>query len=240
MKIRVEENYRQMSCEAARIIAGEILRNPNLVLGLPTGNTPKCMYEKLANLCKEGVVDFSQVVTFNLDEYYDLPFDHEKSFHRYMEEKFFSRVNILPQNTYIPNGMTDSVERECKNYDRKISEQGGIDLIVLGIGPNGHIGFNEPGTRWDSATRLVELTEKTITREFDRSQNHPRKALTMGIKNIMRARKVLLLASGEKKAEIVDRTINGPISNDVPSTILQLHPDLRMILDEGAAGKARG
>lgn len=235
MKIIIKSNYGELSQEAARIVAREIIRKLDPVLGLPTGDTPVGMYQRLIDFYQEGIPDFSHVVTFNLDEYYGLPFDHQKSFHRYMGERFFSQVNIQSDNTYIPNGMTDSVEEECNRYEAEIEAHGGVDLMVLGIGANGHIGFNEPGTPWDSSTRLVNLTQETKKREFAGFKKTPDKAITMGIKTIMKARRILLLASGDRKAEITRKTLEGPIINQVPSTILRLHPNTQLVLDEASA-----
>ncbi len=213
----------------------QIIKKADSVLGLPTGDTPIGMYERLVGFYGQGILDFSPVTTFNLDEYYGLPIEHQKSFHRYMGKRLFSKVNIQRDNTYVPNGMTDSVKEECNQYEAEIKAHGGIDLMVLGIGVNGHIGFNEPGTPWDSCTRLVKLTEETRKREFVGLKDPPKKAITMGIKTIMRARKILLLVSGEEKAEAIKKTLEGPITNQVPSSILQLHPNLQIVLDEASA-----
>lgn len=235
MKIIVTEDYDEMSSRAANIIARQITREPRSVLGLPTGRTPVGTYSRLVSYYEGDLLDFDEVTTFNLDEYYDLPGDHEKSFHRYMEKRLFSKVNLKEENTNIPNGTADNPEQECRRYQRKIEEAGGINLMVLGVGVNGHIGFNEPGTRWGSETRLVDLTEETKKSNFSQMNKAPDKALTMGIKTIMHSDRVLLLASGDKKERPLEHTLQGQIDRKWPGSILQLHPNLTVVSDRTAA-----
>jgi glucosamine-6-phosphate deaminase len=242
MKVIVVADYEELSREAARFIGQQVLLKEDSVLGLPTGETPIGLYEKLVQIYNQYLLDLSKVVTFNLDEYYGLPQDHPQSYHRYMREKFFRYVNIREENIHIPDGLARDPEEECKRYEEEIAHHGGIDLLVLGIGPNGHIGFNEPGSDWGTRTRLADLSEETRRREarrFGGLDLVPTRAITMGIKTIMNARKILLLASGEEKAEVVRRVLVGPIIKEVPASILQLHPDATMILDAAAISKIR-
>ncbi len=235
MKTIIKKNYQAVSKEAARIIATQIITDPQSVLGLPTGSTPTRTYENLVRLHKVGILDFSQVVTFNLDEYFNLPEDHEQSFHYYMEKRLFLQVNLKEENTYLPDGQASNPQKECRRYENLIQENGGIDLMVLGLGPNGHIGFNEPGTNWDSQTRLIKLTDETKERNFDDLKDAPDRAITMGIKTIMRSRKIILLASGEEKAKALEKTVHGPIAESWPGSILQLHPNITAIAEQEAA-----
>jgi glucosamine-6-phosphate deaminase len=234
MKVIIKGEYQKLSRKTARIVAHQILSKKDTVLGLPTGNTPIGMYQQLVKMYEYGLIDFSKVITFNLDEYYGIPPDHPKSFHRYMKENFFRHVNINKQNFHIPNGTAEDIEEECKRYEDEIKQHGGIDLQILGIGYNGHIGFNEPGTDWGTDTRLVELSEETKSK-LGLGLADKIKAISMGIRTIMRSRKILLLASGREKAEIIKQTIHGPITKQVPASILQLHPDVTVVLDEEAA-----
>jgi glucosamine-6-phosphate deaminase len=237
MIIEVETGYEEASERAARTIAREILTGPKPVLGFPTGDTPKLTYEILVQYYEEGLVDFSGVTTFNLDEYYPISKDHPDSFTRYMKERLFDRINIPNENTHVPDGTVpeNEIEPYCEEYERKIAEAGGLDLLVLGIGENGHIGFNEPGVDFGSRTRLVDLKRKTLEANFENPEEAPKRALTMGIKSIMRAQKILLLATGKRKATAVERALRGPVTDKWPGSVLQLHPDVRTILDEPAA-----
>jgi len=242
MRVIVATDYKELSQKAARIVARQILLKEDSVLGLPTGETPIGMYEELIRIYNQGLIDLSRVITFNLDEYYGLSQDHPQSYHRYMRERFFKYVNIPGENIHIPDGLASDPEEECRRYEEEITHHGGIDLLVLGLGPNGHIGFNEPGSDWGTETRLVTLSGETRQREARRFEGLdldlvPTQAITMGIKTIMRAGKILLLASGEEKAEAVSRALDGPIVREVPASILQLHPDVIAILDVAAASK---
>ena len=237
MRVIITNDYTEMSCEVARIIAHQILAKENSVLGLPTGDTPTGMYEELVQMYNCGVIDFFKVITFNLDEYYGLPPDHPQSYHRYMREKLFNYVNTQEGNIHIPDGVAKDIEEECRRYEEEIYRYGGIDLQVLGIGANGHIGFNEPGSDWEMITSLVKLSEGTRRREarhFRDPAEVPAQGITMGIKTIMKARKILLLASGKEKAKATTKALEGPVTKRVPASILQLHPMVTVVLDKEA------
>jgi glucosamine-6-phosphate deaminase len=235
MKTIVTNNYTEMSRMAARIVARRILVNERFVLGLPTGDTPAGMYQELVEMYNFGLIGFSKVITFNLDEYYGLSMDNPLSYHRYMSERLFDRVNIRKENIYIPEGSAEDAEKECRRYEEELRRHGGINLQVLGIGINGHIGFNEPGSDWESITRLVELSEQTrdSTRFVDPTEV-PAQAITMGIKTIMKAREILLLASGKEKAKTIREALDGPVTKNVPASILQLHPMVTVLVDKEA------
>ncbi|MBS3788119.1 MAG: glucosamine-6-phosphate deaminase [Candidatus Bipolaricaulota bacterium] len=237
MKIIVEPRYEEVSKSAARIIAREIISKTDPVLGLPTGDTPKRTYELLVEYYRDGLVDFSSVTTFNLDEYYPISKDDPKSFARYMEDRLFTQVNLARDSINFPDSTIaeNEIEQYCEKYERKISEAGGIDLLILGIGQNGHIGFNEPGVNFGTRTRLVDLRKETLEANFENPAEAPKRALTMGIKSIMRARKLLLLANGKRKSTPIKKSLTGPITTDWPASVLQLHPDLTVILDEDAS-----
>ncbi|MEJ6951867.1 glucosamine-6-phosphate deaminase [Natronospora cellulosivora (SeqCode)] len=238
MRIIVEKDYQAMSKKAALLLAGQIGLKPNSVIGLATGSTPLGMYEELISMYRNGDLDFSEVTTFNLDEYYGLSADNDQSYHFYMQENFFKDVNIKADNILIPDGMANNVEKECKDYENEIKSKGGIDFQVLGIGANGHIGFNEPDERLNVATSIVDLTEETISdnsRFFESMDMVPKKAISMGMATILKARRIILLASGENKAEAIKETVNGFISTDTPSSLLQTHPDVTLVIDEAAA-----
>jgi len=238
MELIVVKNYEEMSKKAASIISSQVVIEPNSVLGLATGDTPLGMYKELIKKYKENEVDFSKVKTFNLDEYYGLERDNIQSYYFYMINNFFKFINIDSNNINIPNGTSNDIEEDCLNYERKIKEAGGIDIQVLGIGVNGHIGFNEPNVNFEAQTHLVNLNENTIksnARFFNSIDEVPKKAISMGIKTILQSKKIILLASGESKAEAVYNTVKGKISPEIPSSILQLHQNVTIILDESAA-----
>lgn len=239
MKIEVRSSYEEVSRRASRFVASEIVSNPHPVLGLPTGNTPKLLYELLVKYHDEGLISFSEVETFNLDEYYPISGDDPRSFRHYMDKRLLDRVNIQEQNVHIFDGEAprDELDEHCNNYEELIRDAGGIDLMVLGIGKNGHIGFNEPGVGFGSTSRLVQLKESTRNRNFDEPAKAPDTALTMGIKTIMNSSRILLIASGEEKAEAVKHSIRGEVRDDYPASVLQLHPDVTFTLDRKAAGK---
>ena len=238
MKIFIEENFEAIGKRAAQMIAGEMGLKPNLVLGLATGSTPLSTYQQLIQMHKEGL-DFSRVVTFNLDEYYGLTPDNPQSYNYFMKENLFKHINIKPENINIPDGTVADVEKYCSKYDENIKNTGGIDLQVLGIGVNGHIGFNEPAEELAAGTHLTDLAEETIkanSRFFDSIDEVPKKAITMGIDSIMKAKKIMLLASGKNKAPIMDKLLkDGVISTQNPASLLLLHQDLTIIMDEEAA-----
>ncbi|HZK27585.1 MAG TPA: glucosamine-6-phosphate deaminase [Thermoclostridium sp.] len=232
MDIIKVKNYEEMSKKAANIIAAQIVLKPHTVLGLATGSTPIGTYAQLIELCKNGNVDFSQVTTINLDEYYGLDPSHDQSYRYYMNKNLLTKVNINLANTYLPNGKVEDVEAECTRYDKLIEELGGIDLQLLGIGHNGHIGFNEPSDEFVMDTYCVNLGEITINanaRFFENRDDVPKRALTLGIKPIMQAKKILLIASGDNKRDILKKALFGPVTPLVPASILQLHKDLTII-----------
>ena len=240
MEFHVYESARA-ACEAAGVlIAAQITRKGNSVLGLATGSTPIPAYEMLVSWYEKGVIDFDRIRTFNLDEYVVIDRNNPLSYHAFMQEHLFSKVNIRPENAHLPYGR--SVE-ECEAYDEAIRAAGGIDIQLLGIGRNGHIGFNEPAADFTYGTHVVTLTENTIeanARFFASADDVPRQAISMGIGNIMNARCVVLVATGKSKAEAVYRTICGPITPEVPASILQLHPCCVILTDTEAASLMRG
>ncbi|MDR1116949.1 MAG: glucosamine-6-phosphate deaminase [Oscillospiraceae bacterium] len=232
MRIYYAADYNDMCRKAAGLIIAQVVLCPDSVLGLATGSTPLGIYARLGEAYNSGDVDFSGVTTCNLDEYCGLSVDNPQSYHYYMEKNLFSKVNISGENTYVPNGCAKDIEEECKRYDSIISENGGVDLQLLGIGNNGHIGFNEPADAFSKGTYCVELQENTIlanSRFFNNPEEVPGKAITMGIKTIMSAKKVVLAVNGGAKEAILDKALYGPITPAVPGSILQLHPDLTVI-----------
>lgn len=242
MRILVCKNYDEMSKKAAQIIASQVTLKSDSILGLATGSTPIGMYKNLVEMYKEGTLDFSEVKSFNLDEYYQLPRENDQSYYHFMHENLFNHINIKEENVNIPNGMTKDIKLECKQYDDSIKNIGGIDIQVLGIGLNAHIGFNEPSNVFVKGTNLVDLKKSTIeanARFFESIDEVPKKAVTMGIGSIFKSKKIILLASGESKAEAIHNTVYGDITPQVPSSILQLHRDTILILDEGASSKLK-
>lgn len=238
MKIMVFDDYEKMSDAAAKTIAAQLLYEPESVLGLATGSTPIGMYKALVEMYKAEFIDFENVCSFNLDEYLGLNSAHEQSYRYFMNENLFSKVNIMPENTFFPVDEEGQPFKNVNEYDAMIDELGGIDIQVLGIGHNGHIGFNEPADNFPKFTNVVDLKQSTIeanSRFFNSIDEVPRKAVTMGIMSIFEARKIILLASGKEKAEIIEKALFGPITPEVPASILQLHPDLEVYLDEAAA-----
>ncbi|MEM2940278.1 MAG: glucosamine-6-phosphate deaminase [Thermoproteota archaeon] len=242
MRIVITRNYDEISQKAAKIIAEQIRGKPDSVLGLPTGSTPLGLYKELIRMHKEENLDFSKVTTFNLDEYCGLGPDHPQSYHYFMFNNFFNHVNVDLKKTHIPDGLAKDFKAYCMKYEEEIKEAGGIDLQLLGIGRNGHIGFNEPGSSLASRTRLAALSEETVrdnARFFQREEEVPRLVITMGCGTIMEAKKILLLASGSDKADAIAATVEGPITSQVPASILQMHPDATIIIDEEAAWKLK-
>ncbi|MFC4767721.1 glucosamine-6-phosphate deaminase [Effusibacillus consociatus] len=237
MKILIEKDYETMSLRAAEITAAEIKKRRRLVLGLATGSTPLGMYRKWIELVKSGQLSFAEVTTFNLDEYLGLPADHPQSYHSFMQEQLFRHIDVKPDHTHIPNGVTPDAVKQCKEYERLIHQAGGIDIQILGIGQNGHIGFNEPGEDFGALThvvRLQESTRKANARFFSRLEDVPTHAITMGLKSIMNARQVLLLAAGSDKSDAVYKAMYGEVTEQLPASVLQLHPNCIFILDEAA------
>lgn len=240
MEIIIRENYEEMSQLAARLIARVVRNRPRAVLGLATGGTPEGCYAELVRMHREEGLDFSQIVTFNLDEYVGLPETHEQSYHRFMWDKLFDHINVTAANVHIPDGNAEDLHEACSEYEMQIDEHGGLDLQLLGIGTNGHIAFNEPGTSLGSRTRIKTLTEQTRkdnSRFFDSLEEVPRYAVSMGIGTILESSKLLLLASGANKADAVAAAVEGPITASVPASAIQLHPDVTVIVDRPAAAK---
>lgn len=238
MKIHVFKGDRELAQAGAGIIAAEILRKPDAVLGLATGSSPLGIYQALIDLHKEGIISFADVTSFNLDEYLGLDPSHPESYHTYMAENFFNHVDQPEDKRHIPNGIAEDAEAESLAYDQAIEDAGGIDLQLLGIGTNGHIGFNEPDAVFAGMTHVVDLAESTIeanSRFFDSIDEVPRKAVSMGIRSIMQAKRIVLIATGEAKAEAIRRTVQGPIDPDCPASILQVHPDAILLVDRAAA-----
>lgn len=237
MEIIVAKDYQDMSEAAADIIAELVAEKPGCVLGLATGSTPEGLYAELVKRYEEEGLDFSRVATFNLDEYRGLPADHEQSYHYFMQKHLFSHVNVRPENTHVPNGANPDAEAACEAYEASIALAGGVDLQLLGLGHNGHIGFNEPADEFTKETNCVDLTESTInanSRLFNSADEVPRQAYTMGIGTIMAAKQILLVVSGEDKAQIVRDVFFGPVTPQVPASILQFHPNAIAVVDEAA------
>jgi len=226
-----------MSAAAAEIVAEKVREKPDAVLLLPTGTTPLGMYRRLVDLHAEGGLSFARATFFNLDEYLDLPPDHPASYRVYMKENFYDCIDADPEQVHVPNGSAPDPEAECERYEVAIREAGGADLCVLGIGRNGHIGFNEPGAPFESRTRIVRLSESTrrVNASDFESNRAPEKAITVGMATIFEAREVLLLASGTNKARAVAAAIEGEVSEDVPASILRRHPSATFLLDHDAA-----
>ena len=229
MKIYKAKDYKDMSRKAANIISAQVIMKPNCVLGLATGSTPIGTYDQLVEWYNKGDLDFSEVTTVNLDEYKGLPRTNDQSYYYFMHQHLFDRVNIDPERTNVPNGMEPDAEKESGRYEELIRSLGAVHLQKLGLGQNGHIGFNEPGEAFEKETHCVELTESTIEankRFFASADDVPKQAYTMGIKTIMQAKKILIVVNGENKADIVERAFFGPVTPEVRATILQLHNDV--------------
>lgn len=240
MKIIRAKDYKDMSRKAANMISAQIIMKPNCVLGLATGSTPIGTYEQLVERYRMGDLDFSNVTTVNLDEYKGIPKDHEQSYYYFMRENLFSKVNIDPERTFLPDGMEPDSEKACDDYNRIIEKVGGTDLQLLGLGHNGHIGFNEPGMAFEAETHCVNLTESTIKanrRFFASTEDVPKQAYTMGIKTIMQAKKILVVVSGEDKADILKTAFFGAITPEVQASVLQLHNDVTIVADEAALSR---
>jgi glucosamine-6-phosphate deaminase len=239
MLILIASGYEQLSEWAARIVAKAIRNKPNLVLGLAAGSTPLGTYRELVRLHKNGEVDFREVVTFNLDEYLGLPATHPQSYHHFMKTALFDHINIRPENVHIPDGSIEGdLEAYCSAYERAIQEAGGLDLQILGIGRHAHIGFNEPGSSLRSRTRIKTLTEQTREdnrRFFAPGERAPEAAITVGVATILEAQRILMLASGEHKANAIAKAIEGPLSASASASALQLHADVTVVVDEDAA-----
>ncbi|WP_294390058.1 glucosamine-6-phosphate deaminase [uncultured Clostridium sp.] len=238
MRLMITESYEELSKAAAEEFAKVIKEKPNAVLGLATGGSPVGMYKELIKMYEKNELDFSKVTTVNLDEYIGLNPEHNQSYRHFMNENLFNHININIANTFVPNGLADNLEVECKEYDKKIMELGGIDIQLLGVGNNGHIAFNEPDEQLSAGTHVISLTENTIeanSRFFENINDVPKKAITMGLGGIMKAKKIILIASGESKAEAIKGLFSGKITTDNPASMLQMHRDVTVIVDKEAA-----
>jgi glucosamine-6-phosphate deaminase len=238
MRVLIVKNYDEMSKEAGKIVKNRLEQKPDLVLGLATGSTPLGLYKELIQAHKEKGVSFAKVRTFNLDEYLGLKPDNDQSYHYFMFENLFKHIDIPRENIYIPDGQAKDPEKFCQWYEEEIEKAGGLDLQVVGIGRDGHIGFNEPGSSLASRTRVKTLDEQTIKdngRFFAKPEDVPHFAITMGVGTILESREILFMASGAGKSEIVARAIEGPVTSLVTASILQIHPKAIAILDEAAA-----
>lgn len=240
MQIYRAKDYEDMSKKAANIIASQIVLKPDCVLGLATGSTPIGAYKSLVEKYEQGDLDFSQVTTVNLDEYKGLPRENDQSYYYFMHDNLFDHVNVKPENTHLPDGTKEDSDEECARYEELIRTLGGQDLQLLGLGHNGHIGFNEPDAIFEKATHCVDLQESTIEankRFFASADDVPKQAYTMGIGTIMQAKKILVVVSGEDKADTVAKAFFGPVTPEVPASILQFHKDVILVADEAALSK---
>lgn len=244
MKIKIyqEDDYDKMSERGAALLSAQLLQKPDSVLGLATGSTPIGMYARLVQWYEKGLLDFSAVRTVNLDEYKGLAPDDAQSYRYFMNQHLFRHVNIDPQNTYIPDGLEPDSEKACRAYERALEELGDVDVQLLGMGHNGHIGFNEPDKVFPAGCHCVALAPRTIKanqKYFADAQSMPKQAYSMGVGTIMQAKKILLLVSGAEKAETLAQVLHGPITPKVPASILRFHPDVTLVADKAALSKAR-
>lgn len=240
IKIIKAKDYNDMSRKAAHIISAQVIMKPDCVLGLATGSSPLGTYTQLIDWYTKGDIDFSQTKSVNLDEYRGLSHDDNQSYYYFMRENLFKHINIVPANTHVPNGAEPDAEKACAEHEQIIHDLGGIDLQLLGLGNNGHIAFNEPADTFAKQTHCVNLTESTIqanSRFFENIEDVPTQAYTMGIQSIMMAKKILIIVSGESKAEAVYNSFFGPVIPEVPASILQMHPDVTLVVDEAAFSK---
>lgn len=240
MKFIKAKDYQEMSRKAANIIGAQVIMKPDCVLGLATGSSPVGTYEYLVEGYQKGDLDFSLVTSVNLDEYRGLDRENDQSYYYFMRKHLFSHVNIDPEHTFVPDGTIEDAQAACSSYDEIIRKTGGVDLQLLGLGHNGHIGFNEPDEAFAKGTHCVDLSDTTIeanSRFFASKEEVPTQAYTMGIQTIMNARKVLLVVSGQDKAEIVEKAFFGEVTPNVPASILQFHPDVTVVGDEAAFSK---
>jgi len=238
MLVEVVDDYEALSNRAAEVVIEQIRKKPDSTIGFATGGTPKGLYDRLIEAHETRGLDFSKLTTFNLDEYVGLPPEHEQSYAHYMWSNLFDHVNVSERQVHIPHGMADDVDAHCRWYERRIEKAGGIDLQILGIGANGHIAFNEPGSSLGSRTRIKTLTSKTVrdnARYFEDKAMVPEYAITMGVGTIMEAREVLLIASGERKAEAMKNTLEGPLTAMVPASMVQEHRFAHVVIDDEAA-----
>lgn len=237
MKLIVCKDYDELSKKAADIFADVVKQNPKCTLGLATGSTPVGMYKELIKKYENGEIDFKDVTTFNLDEYYPISKDNDQSYDYFMNDNLFSKINVKKENIHILNGMADDAQKECENYEKMIEENGGIDIQLLGIGQNGHIAFNEPDDKLYSDTHVTSLTQNTIeanSRFFEKIEDVPTKALTMGMGSILKSRKIVILINGDKKSKALKELLSGMIDTHNPSTLLNVHSDVVVICDQEA------
>lgn len=240
MLVETLPDYEALSDRAAEIIKAQLQHKPDSVIGFATGSTPLGLYERLIHSHEDHGLDFSKVTTFNLDEYVGLPPYHDQSYHYFMWQHLFDHINVTRDKVYIPDGTVEDVEHHCQWYEEQIEDKGGIDLQILGIGANGHLAFNEPGSSLGSRTRIKTLTQETVSdnaRFFEKDDDVPHYAITMGIGTIMEARQLLVLASGDSKARAIKKTLEGPVTAMVPATIVQLHRNAQILIDEPAASE---
>jgi glucosamine-6-phosphate deaminase len=240
MEVIIQENQKVASILGAKMISNQVRAKPESVLGLATGSTPLLLYKELIKLHNEVGLDFSKVTTYNLDEYVDLPASHSSSYSHFMKENLFQYINIPEYRIHVPDGLTPDIPAFCRQYEASIAASGGIDIQILGIGSDGHIGFNEPTSSLSSRTRIKTLTRQTIEDNrvyFDKSEKVPKHVITMGIGTIMESRKVILLAFGSKKAKVIKEMVEGPISSLIPASILQMHSSAVLLVDQEAAAK---
>ena len=237
MRLIRAKDYQDASRKVANIISAQVILKPDCVLGLATGSSPVGAYQQLIKWCDKGDVDFSQTKSVNLDEYVGLAADHDQSYSYFMHKNLFDHINIDPNNTNLPNGLEPDAAKECARYDKVIADLGGVDLQLLGIGGNGHIGFNEPADQFVTGTHRVDLTASTIAanaRFFEDESMVPRQAYTMGMLGIMQAKRIVMIATGANKAQAVYDAFCGPVTPQMPASILQLHPDFVLVADEEA------
>ncbi|MGB2997154.1 MAG: glucosamine-6-phosphate deaminase [Phycisphaerae bacterium] len=242
MEVVICKTYDDLSARAAKVVADLVRRKPQAVLGFATGSSPLGLYKELIRMHGEEGLDFSGITTFNLDEYAGLSGDHPQSYWYFMHENLFNHINLRKEAIHVPSGTEADHVASCEKYERQIEEAGGIDLQILGIGSDGHIAFNEPGSSLGSRTRLVTLTEETISdnsRFFEKKEDVPRHAISMGVGTILEARRCVMLANGKNKAEAVAAAVEGPITSMITASALQLHPDTICFVDEAAAGKLK-
>nr|WP_154985008.1 glucosamine-6-phosphate deaminase [Paenibacillus xylanexedens] len=242
MNIRIFENEEDLNATGAGLIASLLQTKPRAVLGLATGSSPVGIYKQLITLYQKGLVSFAQASSFNLDEYVGLPTEHRESYRSFMNEQLFNHIDIDLSRTNVPNGEAVDLEEECANYELRLEDRGPVDLQLLGIGHNGHIGFNEPGTELTGRTHVVGLKEETRkanARFFDSIEEVPAQAITMGVGSILKAKQILLIARGEEKAEIIREAFMGPITTSCPASLLQCHPNVVVLLDRAAGRLVR-
>ena len=237
MKIILRKTHEESSKKASVRILRQVIEKNNAVLGFATGSSPVVIYENLIKFYKENIVSFKNVTAFNLDEYIGIEKSHQNSYYYFMRDNLFKHIDIKEENCHIENGLASDMNKECELYESLIEEKGGIDLQILGIGANGHIGFNEPSDKISPMTHVVELTQSTIdaNSKYFSDIKMPTKAVTMGIATIMKSKKIILIASGEAKAKAIFDTVHGDITPEVPSSILRLHPDVTIYVDEDAS-----